>query len=152
MIARSLLAVGLLAGPISTLTHRVQGVEAALLRSATMLLTAVGFAGILATVRYFQRLTLRIPDGRLFAALDEYFYLLLIIVLALTAFSWFSNLLGDRPPWIPTPLMCVMVTPLLMLFVAMFRFFSICRDLAEQLGEQAKTAQKLWPVDQRAAN
>ena len=46
------------------------------------MLLAAGFAGILATVRYFQRLTLRIPDGRLFAALESYFRFLLIMTSA----------------------------------------------------------------------
>lgn len=116
-----------------------------MIRSTTALLLAAGFAGILAAVRYFQRLTLRIPDGRLFAALESYFRFLLIAVSAATLSVWMANLFDRPPARFATPLACVVVVPLLVMIPATLGFFSLCSDLAAHLNDQAAIAAKLWP-------
>ena len=143
-LARSLLLAGLFAAPATTLRARIP-LPDGLIRSTTALLLAAGFAGILATVRLFQRLTLRIPDGRLFAALETYFRVLLIAVSAATASVWIMNLIEPPPARFATPLACVLLFPLLIVVIATLNFFSICSDLADHLNEQAATAAKLWP-------
>ena len=145
--ARSLLLAGLFAAPVSALRGHVPLPEA-MIRLTTSLLLAAGFAGILATVRYFQRLTLRIPDGRLFAALESYFRFLLIAVSAATLSVWILNLFFEHPPaWFATQLACVLVAPLLFMVIPTLFFFSICSDLADHLNAQAATAAKLWPEE-----
>ena len=99
-------------------------------------------------MRYFQRLTLRIPDGRLFAALESYFRFLLIAVSAATLPVWIANLFSERPPLqLATSLACVIVASLLLMIFAALNFLLICSDLAAHLNDQAVTAEKLWPKE-----
>jgi hypothetical protein len=143
MAARSLLAAGLLAAPISALRGYFPMEN--LIRSLTALLLAVGFAGVLTTVRYFQRLTLRIPDGRLFAALEGHFRFLFTVITAATLAVWIMNCFTQPPPF-SVLLACVLVSPLIIAIFASLRFLSLCSELAWHLNEQAKTAEKLWPA------
>jgi hypothetical protein len=143
-LARLLLLAGLFAAPFGALRRHLP-LPDGLIRSTTALLLAAGFAGILAAVRYFQRLTLRIPDGRLFAALESCFRFLLINVSAATLSVWIANLFFDRPPPLATPIACAIVAPLLVMIFAALYFLSVCSDLAEHLNDQAVTAEKLWP-------
>ena len=146
-LARSLLLAGLLAAPVSALHGRVPLPEA-FITLTTALLLAAGFAGVLAAVRYFQRLTLRIPDGRLFAALESYFRFLLTAVSAATLSVWVANLFFPVPPArLGTPLACLIVAPLLLTIFAALNFLSLCSDLSEHLSNQAVTAAKLWPKE-----
>ncbi len=146
-LARSLLLAGLFAPPVSALRGRVPLPEG-MVRLTTALLLAAGFAGVLAAVRYFQRLTLRIPDGRLFAALESYFRFLLVAVSAATLAVWVANLFFERPPArFATPLACAIVAPLLFMIPATLIFFSLCSDLADHLNDQAAKAAELWPTE-----
>jgi hypothetical protein len=146
-LARSLLLAGLFAAPLNALRRHVP-LPDGLVRSTTALLMAAGFAGILAAVRYFQRLTSRIPDGRLFAALESYFRFLLITVCAATLSVWIANLFFEHPPSrFATPLACVIVAPLLVMIFAALGFLSVYSDLAAHLNNQAVAAEKLWPKE-----
>jgi hypothetical protein len=144
-LARGLLLVGLLAPPLAELRVHIP-LPQGLIRSTTAVLLACGFAGILAAVRYLQRLTLRIPDGRLFATLESYFRFLLITLSATTLAVWVLNLLEHPPAWLPSALLCAMLSPFFFMIVAVLRFTSLCSDLATSLIDQAKAARRLWPA------
>jgi len=146
--ARILLAAGLFAAPVSHLRGRAPGVES-LVRATTALFLAGGFGGVLAIVRYLQRLTLRIPDGRLFAALEGYFRFLLVIVTAATVSVVIMNAFTPAVMRLPPPLICLMVLPLFVTVFASLRFFSMCRELAGHLNAQAKLAEQNWPAETR---
>jgi hypothetical protein len=144
LIARALLCTGLLAAPVSALRGHVH-ISENLIRSTTALLIAAGFGGVLAILRYFQRLTLRIPDGRLFAALEGHFRVLLITVTAAAVSIVFMNAFERLAVRFPAPLLCLMVLPMFVVIFLSFRFLSICRELACYLNAQAKIAETLWP-------
>jgi hypothetical protein len=145
VLARTLLCAGLLAAPVSALRGHVR-VSEGMIRSATGILIAVGFVGVLATLRYFQRLTLRLPDGRLFAAVEGSFRFLFVTVLASTISVIVLNTVANAPGRLTAPVVCLMVLPMFVVIFATLRFVGICRELAGFLQSHARTAAQLWPA------
>jgi hypothetical protein len=146
LTARSLLIAGLFVAPVAQLRGHVP-IPEGMIRTATWLLLACGFGGAIALLRCFQRMTLRMPDGRLFAALEQNIRTLLVTVAAATVSIVFLNMFPAAAPRVPKALLCVLCLPLLALLVVSWQFLSICRELAGTLHDLANVAERLWPAE-----